>query len=37
MKYILPWDINPDGKQFLMTKEAGSTSGGPRRINVVVN
>jgi pectate lyase len=35
-----PWDISPDGKRFLMMKEAGSTAsetGGPRKINIVVN
>jgi serine/threonine-protein kinase len=35
-----PWDISPDGKRFLMMKEAGtsmSTEGGPRKINIVVN
>jgi hypothetical protein len=36
------WDISPDGKRFLLVKEAESadresTQGGPRRINVVVN
>jgi len=39
-KYASSWDINPDGKRFLMMKEVESTSpeaGGPRRINVVVN
>ena len=37
---IGPWDISPDGKRFLMMKESEPTvfgSGGPRRINVVVN
>ena len=35
-----PWDITPDGKRFLMMKEAGSTSsatGGPRKISIVLN
>jgi serine/threonine-protein kinase len=35
-----PWDISPDGKRFLMMKDAGSTSsetGGPRKINIVLN
>jgi serine/threonine-protein kinase len=32
------WDIAPDGKRFLMMKEAGVTAGGgPRKINIVVN
>jgi serine/threonine-protein kinase len=31
------WDISQDGKRFLMMREAGSTAGGPRKINVVVN
>ena len=31
-----PWDISPDGKRFLMMKEAGS-AGGPRKINIVLN
>jgi hypothetical protein len=34
------WDISPDGKRFLMMKEAASTAlpdGGPRKINIVVN
>ena len=34
------WNINPDGKRFLMMKGAGSTSsegGDLRRINVVAN
>ena len=36
----MPWDISPDGKRFLMMKEAGSTSKpaeAPRKINIVVN
>jgi Tol biopolymer transport system component len=35
-----PWDISPDGKRFLMMKEAGTTSsasGGPRKISIVLN
>ncbi len=35
-----PWDISPDGKRFLMMKEAGATASGagdPRRINIVLN
>lgn len=33
-----PWDISPDGKQFLMMKQVGlETSGGPRKINIVLN
>lgn len=35
-----PWDISPDGKRFLMMKDAGtgeSPGGGPRRINIIVN
>jgi eukaryotic-like serine/threonine-protein kinase len=35
-----PWDIHPDGKRFLMMKDvgsAGATSGGPRKINIVLN
>jgi serine/threonine-protein kinase len=32
------WDISPDGKRFLMMKEAGSgAGGGPRKINIVLN
>jgi serine/threonine-protein kinase len=32
------WDISPDGKRFLMLKEAGSSAGrGPRKINIVIN
>jgi serine/threonine-protein kinase len=34
------WDISPDGKRFLMMKEAGPTAsggGGPRKINIVLN
>jgi serine/threonine protein kinase len=41
------WDISPDGKQFLMIKEPGTTGGestaeesastGPRKINIVLN
>jgi hypothetical protein len=31
------WDISPDGKRFLMMKESGSSAGGPRKINIVVN
>jgi len=30
------WDISPDGKRFLMLKEAGSAAG-PGKINVVLN
>lgn len=38
----IPWDVSPDGKRFLMIKEAGATSqadaaGAPRKINVVLN
>ncbi len=35
-----PWDISADGKRFLMMKGAGSassTTGGPRKINIVLN
>jgi serine/threonine protein kinase len=35
-----PWDINPDGKRFLMMKEPPSTpsaAAGPRKINIVLN
>jgi serine/threonine-protein kinase len=35
-----PWDISPDGKRFLMMKEAGATPSaaeGPRKINIVLN
>jgi serine/threonine-protein kinase len=35
-----PWDIHPDGKRFLMMKEpeaVASASGGPRKINIVLN
>jgi len=32
------WDISPDGKRFLMMKEAGTGAGeGPRKINIVLN
>jgi eukaryotic-like serine/threonine-protein kinase len=34
------WDINPDGKRFLMMKglrAEGSAGGGPRKINIVLN
>jgi serine/threonine-protein kinase len=32
------WDISPDGKRFLMMKEAGSgAGGGPLKINIVLN
>jgi eukaryotic-like serine/threonine-protein kinase len=34
------WDVHPDGKRFLMVKETESTAsatGGPRKINIVVN
>jgi serine/threonine protein kinase len=37
---LSPWDVSPDGKRFLMMKETGSTpsaSGGPRKINIVLN
>jgi hypothetical protein len=35
---LSPWDISPDGKRFLMIKEAGSgTGGGLRKINIVLN
>jgi serine/threonine-protein kinase len=37
---LSPWDISPDGKRFLMMKNAGvgeSTGGGPRRINIILN
>jgi len=30
-------DISSDGKQFLMIKENGSSAGGPRKINIVLN
>jgi hypothetical protein len=33
------WDINPDGKRFLMMKESGtaaSTGRGPHKINIVL-
>ncbi len=29
------WDIHPDGKRFLMMKEAATES--PRKINIVLN
>ena len=34
-----PWDISPDGKRFLMMKEAGTAAAaeGPRKINIVLN
>jgi Tol biopolymer transport system component len=35
-----PWDINSDGKRFLMMKgpeSSVSTGGGPRKINIVLN
>jgi eukaryotic-like serine/threonine-protein kinase len=37
-----PWDISPDGKRFLMMKEAASAgkpaaAEGPRKINIVLN
>jgi serine/threonine protein kinase len=37
-----PWDIDPDGKRFLMIKEAeptgeDSSQGRPRRINIILN
>ncbi len=34
------WDLSPDGKHFLMMKEAGATQptgDGPRKINIVMN
>jgi serine/threonine-protein kinase len=34
------WDLSPDGKRFLMLKEAGtaaSAAAGPRKINIVLN
>ena len=31
------WDINPDGKRFLMWKETDAAAEGPRKINVVLN
>jgi hypothetical protein len=34
------WDLSPDGKRFLMLKEAGSggsSAGNPRKINIVLN
>ena len=39
---VTSWDITPDGKRFLMMKEAeaterGSTQRGPHKINIVVN
>jgi Tol biopolymer transport system component len=36
----LAWDLSPDGKRFLMIKEAGtpsSSAGIPRKINIVLN
>jgi hypothetical protein len=43
----VPWDIHPDGKRFLMIKEAGATTGEsvaeksptevPRKITIVLN
>jgi Tol biopolymer transport system component len=40
--YLNSWDISPDGKRFLMIKPVAatgdeSTSGGPRKINIVLN
>ena len=33
-----PWDIHPDGKRFLLTKEATPEAAeSPRRINIVLN
>jgi serine/threonine-protein kinase len=35
-----PWDISPDGKRFLMMKEAGTNTAArqePQRINIVLN
>jgi hypothetical protein len=35
-----PWDVHPDGKRFLMIKEAEPTAagtGGLRKINIVLN
>ena len=35
-----PWDIQPDGKRFLMIKRpeaASAATGGPRKINIVLN
>jgi len=35
---LSPWDISPDGKRFLMMKEAGSPDAkGPRKTNIVLN
>jgi hypothetical protein len=32
------WDVSPDGKRFLMMKEAGAAAGGgPRKIIIVAN
>jgi Tol biopolymer transport system component len=39
-KYASSWDINPDGKRFIMMKEVESNTseaGGPRKINIVLN
>jgi hypothetical protein len=40
--FLTNWDINPDGKRFLMIKSpaaAGSesASAGPRKINIILN
>jgi len=39
--YVTGWDISPDGKQFLMLKEAAPSGTPapetPRRINIVLN
>jgi serine/threonine-protein kinase len=37
---FVTWDVSPDGKRFLMMKEAGSTAsggGGSRKISIVLN
>ena len=37
---LTSWDISPDGKRFLMMKEAASSAAaveGPRHINIVLN
>jgi len=35
--YDLYSEYGPEGKRFLMVKEAGSSSGGPRKINIFLN
>jgi hypothetical protein len=35
---LYPWDISPDGKRFLMMKEAKPAAAeSPRKISIVVN